>query len=102
MRKTILAALAAAAVAAILSIGMPAQRAAAMAPAAPTERGIATGHGGLVQKAAFHHRHSGYGREWRDQYWGWGRHYWGWPLPAFWVRPWGCGWRYHHWHHWHH
>ncbi len=49
MRKTVLAA---AAVAAVLSLGASADRASAMTGATPTELGLATSDSGLVQKAA--------------------------------------------------
>lgn len=103
MRKSILAA---AAVAALLSIGTPAQHAAAITLATPTELGVATGDAGLVQRAFVRCGYRGCVRVWR-------RPYWGWPVPAFWVRPWirpwgwhwhrPWGWHhgwYHHWRHW--
>ena len=49
MRKTIVAA---AALAAVLSLGASADRAAAMTAATPTELGLATADGGVVEKAA--------------------------------------------------
>ncbi len=82
MRKTILAA---AAVAAVLSIGATANKAAAMPTAAPTEIGLATSNdAGLVQKAAIVCGYYGCrrvwwggGPYWGHPYWGWHRH-WGW------------------------
>jgi hypothetical protein len=49
MRKTVFAA---AALAAVLSLGASADRVAAMTGATPTELGLATADNGLVQKAA--------------------------------------------------
>ncbi len=81
MRKTILAA---AAVAAVLSIGATANKAAAMPTAAPTQIGLATSNdAGLVQKAAIVCGYYGCrrvwwgGPYWGHPYWGWHRH-WGW------------------------
>jgi hypothetical protein len=81
MRKTILAA---AAVAAVLSIGASANKAAAMSTAAPAQLGLATSaDANLVQKAAFvcgyyGCRHVWWGPHyWGHPYWGWHRHYWG-------------------------
>ena len=81
MRKTMLAA---AAVAAVLSIGATANEAAAM----PTQLGLATSadtatNSGLVQKAAIVCGYYGCrrvwwgGPYWGHPYWGWHRH-WGW------------------------
>ena len=86
MRKTMLAA---AAVAAVLSIGATANEAAAMPTAAPTQLGLATSadtatNSGLVQKAAIvcgyygcRRMWWGGGPYWGHPYWGWHRH-WGW------------------------
>ncbi len=82
MRKTILAA---AAVAAVLSIGASANKAAAMSTAAPTQLGLATSSDtSLVQKAAVVCGYYGCrrvwwggGPYWGHPYWGWHRH-WGW------------------------
>jgi hypothetical protein len=83
MRKTILAA---AAVAAVLSIGATANKAAAAMPtAAPTQLGLATSDdASLVQKAAIVCGYYGCrrvwwggGPHWGHPYWGWHRH-WGW------------------------
>ncbi len=77
MRKTLLAA---AAVAAVLSIGATADKAAAMPVTAPTELGLATPadtSSGLVQKAAIVCGYYGCRHVW----WGgpyWGHPYWGW------------------------
>jgi hypothetical protein len=98
MRKIILAA---AAAAAILFLGSPAQRAEAMTFATPTQIGVpaATQDEGLVVKASWH--------GWRHRHWGWRRHHWhrGWHWRHHWHRGWH--WRHHwhrgwHWHHWHH
>jgi hypothetical protein len=79
MRKTILAA---AIVAAVLSIGATANKAAAMPSAAPTQLGLATPNDtGLVQKAAIVCGYYGCRRVWGGPYWGhpWGWHrHWGW------------------------
>jgi hypothetical protein len=82
MRKTILAA---AAVAALLSIGAPANKAAAMPTAAPTQLGLATSDDtGLAQKAAIVCGYYGCRRVWGGPYWGrpyyggWHHRYWGW------------------------
>ncbi|HSZ66162.1 MAG TPA: hypothetical protein VK825_08150 [Xanthobacteraceae bacterium] len=86
MRKTMLAA---AAVAAVLSIGATANEAAAMPTTAPTQLGLATSadtaaaDSGLVQKAAIVCGYYGCrrvwwgGPYWGHPYWGWHRH-WGW------------------------
>ncbi len=80
MRKTMLAA---AAVAAVLSIGATANKAAAMPTAAPTQLGLATSaDANLVQKAAIVCGYYGCrrvwwgGPYWVHPYWGWHRHYW--------------------------
>ena len=85
MRKTLLAA---AAVAAVLSIGAATNQATAMPLVAPTELGLATpadtaSNAGLVQKAAivcgyYGCRHVWGGPYWRPHYWGWHHRYWGW------------------------
>jgi hypothetical protein len=82
MRKTIFAA---AAVAALLSIGATTNKAAAMPTAAPTQLGLATpDDAGLVQKAAIVCGYYGCRRVWGGPYWGrpyyggWHRRYWGW------------------------
>jgi hypothetical protein len=87
MRKTMLAA---AAVAAILSIGATAKEAAAMPVMAPTELGLAmpsdtAANSGLVQKAAvvcgyYGCRHVWGGPYWHPYWhsWRWHPHYWGW------------------------
>ena len=86
MRKTMLAA---AAIAAVLSIGAAAKPAAAM-PATPTQLGLATSadtatDSGLVQKAAVVCGYYGCrrvwwggGPYWHHPYWGWHHRYWGW------------------------
>lgn len=86
MRKTILAA---AAVAAVLSIGAAANPAAAM-PATPTQLGLVTSadtaaNSGLVQKAAVVCGYYGCrrvwwggGPYWHHPYWGWHHRFWGW------------------------
>jgi hypothetical protein len=80
MRKTMLAA---AAVAAVLSIGATANKAAAMPTAAPTQLGLATSaDANFVQKAAIVCGYYGCrrvwwgGPYWVHPYWGWHRHYW--------------------------
>ena len=80
MRKTMLAA---AAVAAVLSIGATANKTAAMPTAAPTQLGRATSaDANLVQKAAIVCGYYGCrrvwwgGPYWVHPYWGWHRHYW--------------------------
>ena len=88
MRKTMLAAVA---VAAVLSIGATANEAAAMPTAAPTQLGLATSadtavNSGLVQKAAIVCGDYGCRRVW------WGGPYWGHPYLG-WHRHWG-------WRHW--
>jgi hypothetical protein len=84
MRKTMLAA---AAVAALLSIGATANQAAAMPTTAPTQLGLATSADtNLVQKTAVVCGYYGCRRVWGGPYWrpywhpywGWHRHYWGW------------------------
>ncbi|HEX3506237.1 MAG TPA: hypothetical protein VHU22_22875 [Xanthobacteraceae bacterium] len=86
MRKTMLAA---AAVAALLSIGATANKAAAMPTTAPTQLGLAaSADTHLVQKAALVCGYYGCRRVWGGPYWGrpywahpnwgWHRHYWGW------------------------
>jgi hypothetical protein len=84
MRKTMLAA---AAVAAVLSIGATANKAAAAMPtAAPTQLGLATSaDANLVQKAAIVCGYYGCRRVW------WGGPYWGHP---------DWGWHRHYWHRW--
>lgn len=99
MRKTILAA---AAVAALLSIGAPVNEAAAMSAAAPTQLGLPSADGSLVQRTAIVCGYWGCRRVWGG-YWGprpyWGAYwgppgpYWGWRRPWGWHRPWGWGWR---------
>jgi hypothetical protein len=80
MRKTMLAA---AGVAAVLSIGATANKAAAMPTAVPTQLGLATSaDANLVQKAATVCGYYGCrrvwwgGPYWVHPYWGWHRHYW--------------------------
>jgi len=111
MRTTILAA---AAIAALLSIGTPANRATAMTVAAPSTLGLADAS--PVQQVRWGwHRHRYWG--WHHRYWGWHHRYWGWrhyywggphywggpwyyPRPYYWARPWGpcCWWGWHrHW-----
>jgi hypothetical protein len=86
MRKTMLAA---AAVAAVLSIGTAADKAAAMPITMPatsaTQLGLATSADtGLVQKAAVVCGYYGCrrvwwgGPYWHPHYWGWHHRYWGW------------------------
>jgi hypothetical protein len=84
MRKTMLAA---AAVAAVLSIGAAASPAAAMPATTPTQLGLATPatDSGLVQKAAVVCGYYGCrrvwwggGPYWHHPYWGWRHRYWGW------------------------
>ena len=72
MHKTILAA---AAVAAVLSIGAPVNKAAAMAAAAPTQLGLASADASLVQRTAIVCGYWGCRRVWGG-YWG-PRPYWG-------------------------
>jgi|GEM_PF-830498 hypothetical protein len=95
MRKTMLAA---AAVAALLSIGASADGAAAMTTATPTQLGVATANDGLVQKAAIVCGYWGcrhvwwgppryYGYYGPGPYWGWHRPWWGWHRHWWW----------HHW-----
>jgi hypothetical protein len=99
MRKFILAA---AALAAFLSIGAPGERAAAMPVASPAALGAAATEVNPVQQVhwvRYHHR-----RYWRwhrhrywhhYHYWGWRHYYWGpYYYRPYW-RPWG--WRYHYW-----
>lgn len=116
MRKTLFAA---AALAAVLSLGASANPAAAMTGATPTELGLATADSGVVQKAALvcgrwgcrrvWHRHWGWagpprrplfafapGPAWGwNRPWGWDRPGWGWNSPGWnspgWNRP-GWGW----------
>jgi hypothetical protein len=115
MRKIILAA---AAVAALLCIGVPVDRAAAMTVATPTALGVTTPELSGVQQVRWGRGwgwHRGWG--WRRPvywggyrpyyrpyfsyyrpYWGYRPHYWGgWPGPYYYrpyYRPWGpcCGW----------
>jgi hypothetical protein len=114
--------LAAAAVAAILTIGTPAQRAAAMTLAAPNQLGVAAEDSGLVQKAFVRCGYRGCVAAWRRPYWRWhhpyyhpyyGAYYHPYYHPYWYphrvvvVRPWvhRWGWRTRHWaywHHWHH
>ena len=98
MRKTILAA---AALAAFLSIGAPAQKADAMPVASPAALGAPDVN--PVQKVYWHrawgwHRAHYWG--WRHRHWGWRHaHYWGW-RHRYWGwhhRYWGWGWRRHYW-----
>jgi hypothetical protein len=101
MRKTLFAA---AALAAVLSFGASADRAAAMTGATPTELGLATADGGVVQKAALVCGRWGCRRVWRGtRVWGPRRHIyafagpswgWGWRRPGWgWRGPgWGWGW----------
>ena len=121
MRKIILAA---AAVAALLALGAPENRVAAMPVAAPAALGIAATDLNPVQQVRWP-RHWGWGWGWRRPwiapwpvYWGWRRPYWGgpyWGGPHWGPRPWGpyyygyygrpwgpcCGWGWHrHWHRW--
>ena len=85
MRKTLLAA---AAVAAVLSIGATANQAAAMPTAAPTELGLATSNdAALVQKAAIVCGYYGCRHVWwGGPYWGWHHPYWGWHRRWGWHR----------------
>jgi hypothetical protein len=87
MRKTMFAA---AAVAAVLTIGAAADKAAAMPITMPAtsaaQLGLATSaDAGLIQKAAVVCGYYGCrrvwwggGPYWRPHYWGWHRRYWGW------------------------
>jgi hypothetical protein len=80
MRKTILAA---AAIAAVLSIGAATNEATAMPTVAPTQLGLATSNdAGFVQKAAVVCGYYGCHRVWGGPYWGhsnwgWHPHHWG-------------------------
>jgi hypothetical protein len=90
MRKTLLAA---AAVAAVLSIGATANQAAAMPLTAPTELGLATpadtaANSGLVQKAAVVCGYYGCRHVWGGPYWGWRHPYWGWHHRYWGWRHW--------------
>jgi hypothetical protein len=102
MRKTVFAA---AALAAVLSLGASADRAAAMTGATPTELGLATADSGTAQKAALVCGRWGCRRVWRGaRVWvgprrpiyGFAGPRWGWSSPAWgwgWRRPgWGWGW----------
>jgi hypothetical protein len=87
MRKTIVAA---AALAAVLSLGASADRAAAMTAATPTELGLATADSGVVEKAALVCNRWGCRRVW------WGHRAWWGPrrrVYAFAGPSWGWGWR---------
>jgi hypothetical protein len=102
MRKTVFAT---GALAAVLLLGAPADRVAAMTGATPTELGLATADSGVVQKAALVCGRWGCRRVWRGArvwygprrlyafapgpYWGWSRPAWGWGWG--WGRPW-WGW----------
>jgi hypothetical protein len=94
MRKTVFAA---AALAAVLSLGASADRAAAMTGATPTELGLATADSGIVQNAALVCGRWGCRRVWRGarvwvgprrRLYGFAGPRWGWSSPA-----WGWGWR---------
>jgi hypothetical protein len=92
MRKTVFAA---AALAALLSLGASADRASAMTGATPTQLGLATANSGVVQKAALVCGRWGCRRVWRGPRVGWGPGVWG-PrrrLYAFAGPRWGWGWR---------
>jgi hypothetical protein len=88
MLKTILAA---AAVAALLCIGAPANRAAAMTVATPAALGVTAADRNEVQQVRW-----GWRRGWgwrRPAYWGYRpyyRPYWGY-RPYYWGGPWGPG-----------
>lgn len=105
MRKIIVAA---AAIAALLSIGMPAQKAAAMTVASPAALGVTDlspvqhVHWGRYHRHWASHHHGywawhGHRRYWgrhHDHYWGWRHYYWAGP----WLRPcWRPGWDWHPW-----
>jgi len=97
MRRTIVAA---AAVAVAIAVGAPAQRAAAMSAATPTELGRPNADTGLVQKTAVVCGYYGCRRVWPGYYgpgpyWG-PRPYWGYYHP-YWRRPY---WGWHRWHRW--
>ena len=80
MRKTVLAA---AAIAAFLSIGAPANNATAMTVASPSALGVTDL--APVQQVRWGWRH--------HRYWGWHHHrYWGWRHHRYWAWH-----RYHHW-----
>lgn len=97
MRKTILAA---AAIAAFLSIGTPANHANAMTVASPATLGFAADTRPVQQVRWWRHHH----RVWRHRYWGWRPYYYPRPYyyypryyyPRPWIgyyRPWGpCCW----------
>jgi hypothetical protein len=102
MRKFILAATA---VAAFLSIGAPADRAAAMPVASPAALGAVAADVNPVQQVRwvrYHHRYWRWHhrRYWHPyHYWGWRHYYWGpYYYRPYWHpwRPW-WGWRYHYW-----
>jgi hypothetical protein len=80
MRKTLLAA---AALAAFLSIGAAVKEAAAMPATSPVQLGLATSaDNSLIQKAGCGYYGCWYtwwsGPYWHHPYWGWRPHYWGW------------------------
>ena len=92
MRKLILAA---AAIAAVLLMGAPADRASAMTVASPAALGLANPEASLVQKVYWHRawrpywgwRHRSWA--WHRPYWGWRRYYWaGWRPAYYYPRPW--------------
>ncbi len=79
-------------VAAVLSIGAPVNRAAAMTLVARSELGLATSNATLVQKTAVVCSYSGCMLAWPPQ------HYWGWGWPQAWgyfYRP-ACPYGYHY------
>jgi hypothetical protein len=84
MRKAVLVA---AAVAALLSLAAPANRAAAMTVASPTALGVAAADLNSVQQVHW---------RWHHRYWGWHHRYWGWHRPYYWAGHrhywWGWGW----------
>jgi hypothetical protein len=93
MRKSIVAA---AAIAALVSIGA-ARNAAAMPIAAPDQLGLAGGAAAAVEKTAL--ICGPWGCYWRHGYWGWHRPY---PQPYWgWRRHYWWGWHRHRWWGWH-
>ena len=96
MRKSILAA---ATIAAVLSIGTPTRNATAMPVVTPGQLGLAGGVADSVEKTVL--ICGPWGCHWRPRYWGWYRPY-PYPYPRWgWRRHYWWGWHQHRWWGWH-
>jgi hypothetical protein len=96
MRKSIVAA---ATIAAVLSIGTPTRNATAMSVVTPGQLGLAGGVADSVEKTVL--ICGPWGCHWRPRYWGWYRPY-PYPYPYWgWRRHYWWGWHRHRWWGWH-